>query len=470
MSRINAHRALKILNGRYHPADLLAAESFELSITIDSEKSANSYIKEYCPTSLSKTGQMRTPIPDYLTEILDSVRDIKDGEVADYIPALKDADPNLLGIAMTTAEGHTYSAGDVEAEFSIQSMSKPFAYAATLTDRGIDFVETKIDVEPSGDAFNDLSIEEGTKRPKNAMINAGAILAHQMLIGEDSTMQERVDRVTDFFSALAGRKLTMDKEVFQSEMDHSHRNLAFAHMLTSYGMMEGKAHEAVAGYTAQCSILVNVQDIAMMSATLATGGVHPVTGERVIKRSVVRHVLSVMASSGMYDSAGEWFTDVGIPAKSGVAGGILGAIPGQLGVGVFSPPLDSHGNSVRGVEVFKRMSSDMSMHMMEVDGVVSRSVRTVNTGDDTSIVTLQGSFTFNAAESLLYRLENEKLSSKVVFDVSRVERFTGVGRRMTLEAMRRLCAEGKQVGLADPEGVLPKPDMGDGTYPFEYCG
>ncbi len=411
---------------------------------------------------------MRTPIPDYLNEILDDLRDDDRGAVADYIPGLASADPDRLAVALTTVEGRTYAAGDSDVEFTIQSMSKPFAYAAALTDRGTTFVDGRIDIEPSGEAFNELSLETGTYRPKNAMINAGAITAHSLLVGEGASRDQRVERALAFFSTLAGRQLRIDETIYESELETADRNLSIAHMLHNYGIIEDDAHEAVEGYTAQCSILVTVSDIATMAATLATGGVQPVTGERVIAKPVARQTLSAMAAAGMYDAAGSWFSDVGIPAKSGVAGGLLGALPGQVGLGAFSPRLDEHGNSVRGVELFSRMSKDMGFHLMEVETTGSRALRDIRTEGDTTTVDLQGTVNFSGAEAILYELDGTAPpSGTVVVDVSRVDAFTDVGRRMVLEAMRRLTLDGLEVGLFDPESKLPDPDMGDGNRPFD---
>ncbi|WP_152345969.1 glutaminase [Brevibacterium sp. CFH 10365] len=410
---------------------------------------------------------MRTPIPDYLTEIHDSLRDDDQGAVADYIPALAEADTDLFAIALTTVAGRTYTAGDCDVEFSIQSMSKPFAYAAALTDRGEEFVGGRVGVEPSGEAFNELSLESDSHRPKNPMINAGAITTHQLLVGSGASAAERVERALDLFSALAGRRLAIDEAVRDSELATADRNLAIAHMLRNYGILEDDPHEVVAGYTAQCSIRVSVRDIAVMAATLAAGGIQPVTGEQVLDRATARQTLSVMASAGMYDAAGSWFNDVGIPAKSGVAGGLLGALPGQVGIGSFSPRLDAHGNSVRGIEVFRRLSTDMGLHLMDTESFGSHALRDIRVDAGTTYLSLQGIIDFNGAEVILHRLDEAPPStSTVIVDAGRVERFSDVGRRMVLEGMRRLSLDGIAVGLADPEVRLPDPDLGDGTLPF----
>jgi glutaminase len=273
---------------------------------------------------------VRNPVPDYLHEILDSLRDDR-------------------------------------VEFSIQSISKPFAYAAALIDRGADAVDATVGVEPSGEAFNELSLEGDTHRPKNPMINAGALAVHHLLAGDDATTRDRVTRVVEFLSELAGSVLTVDEEVYRSEIETADRNLAIVHMLRNYGVVADSAHPVVDGYTRQCAVRVTVRDLAVTGATLANAGVQPVTGNRVVPAAVARRTLEVMAGCGMYDAAGDWLVRVGIPAKSGVAGGLLGAVPGRLGLGMVSPRLDTHGNSVRGVAICERLSRDMGMHLMEAN-------------------------------------------------------------------------------------------------------
>lgn len=409
---------------------------------------------------------MRTPIPEYLEDLLEDLRGDDSGAVADYIPVLATADPEVFGLALTTIGGRTYAAGDDEHEFSIQSISKPFAYAAALSDRGFDTVHDHVDVEPSGEAFDELSLEEGSHRPRNPMINAGAITAHHLLVGPGVSGGVRVERVLEYFSGLAGRQLRIDESVFESEMETADRNLAIAHMLRNYGVLDGDPHEVVAGYTAQCSILVTVRDLAVMGATLANGGVQPVTQQRIMTPAISRQTLSVMAAAGMYDAAGSWFADVGIPAKSGVAGGMLGALPGQVGIGVVSPRLDSHGNSVRGVQACQRLSDVMGLHLMQADAYRSTVLRSIHVGGDRTFVELQGVIQFTGAESVLHELEYTQITTRqVVFDLSRVHDVSDIGRRMLLEAMRRLTLDGNEVLLVDPEGTLPDPGPGDGRRP-----
>lgn len=410
---------------------------------------------------------MRTPVPDYLREVLDDLAGNREGAVADYIPELAEADPDRLGVALTTVTGRTYTAGEATAAFSIQSISKPFAYAAALSDRGVAAVDATVGVEPSGEAFNELSLEGDTHRPKNPMINAGALAVHHLLDDGGAGVAGRVDRIVGFLSELAGRPLVVDEAVYRSELDTAERNLAIAHMLRNYGVLDVPAHEVVDGYTRQCAVTVTVGDLAVMGATLANGGVQPVTGRRVVTAAVARRTLSVMAGCGMYDAAGDWLVHVGIPAKSGVSGGMLGALPGQLGLATLSPRLDGHGNSVRGVRTFRRLSADMGMHLLEAEPYGAGVVRETRERAGTVVHELQGVVQFAGAEAVLDRLATDRTGAgEVELDLTRVARFTDVGRRMVLEGLRRLTLDGRAVAVVDPDGVLPDPDLGDGTRPI----
>ncbi|WP_114853402.1 glutaminase [Brachybacterium sp. YJGR34] len=407
---------------------------------------------------------MRTPILDYLDEVLEDLRGDTAGSTAQYIPELAAADPDLFGAAVTSTTGATYAAGDAAVEFSIQSISKPFAYAAALLDRGPETVLGSVGVEPSGEAFDELSLEGDTHRPRNPMINAGAIATHGLLVGPDAAPEARVERVLDLFSRLAGRPLQVDETVCASELEEADRNLAIAHMLRTYGVLDGDPHAVVEGYTRQCSILVDVRDLSMMSATLATGGRQPLTGEQVMTPDVARQVMAVMAAAGMYDAAGDWLSRIGIPAKSGVAGGMVGVLPDQVGIGVFSPRLDAVGNSHRGGAVFARLSRDMGMHLFAAGQGPPDSV-SARTEGDRLVLSAQGIVQFTAAAELLDLMAGSARTSTVELDVSAVHSFTDVGRRMTLEGLRRLRLEERSVALRDPRAVLPDPDLGDGSSP-----
>ncbi len=411
---------------------------------------------------------MESPVRKYMLQLLEETRGQDGGELADYIPELAKARPDVFAIAMTTIEGRTYSVGDDEREFTIQSISKPFAYAAALTDRGLDAVAAKVGVEPTGEAFNELSLERGTNRPKNPLINAGAITIHSMLAEPGSSLEERAERTVEFFSRLAGRHLEMDESVFRSELETADRNFALAHMLRNLGVFEEHAHQAVAGYVAQCAIKVTVRDLAVMGATLANRGVHPFTGEHVASREVARQVLAVMVSAGMYDASGTWFSNVGIPAKSGVSGGIIGVLPGQVGIGVMSPRLDRQGNSVRGVRVFNKLSQDMGLHLLDAGIFGSNVIRSVSEEPHETIMRMQGVIQFSGAEAIMHRLAGlECASGTMVFDLSRVTRLDAMARRMFLEGLRRLIADGHRVEIIDPDDVLPDPNLGGDVYPVQ---
>lgn len=410
---------------------------------------------------------MQTPVPDYLTEVADACASSRGGAPASYIPELAKVDPDRFGLALATVAGTVYAVGDADVEFTIQSISKAFVYGLAVRERGLDAVLEKIDVEPSGDPFDELSLEQSTGRPRNPMINAGAITAHS-LIGDDSISPEgRFELILELLSDLAGRQLSVDEDVWRSEMETSDRNLAIGHLLRSHGIITDSAEDVVRAYIRQCAVLVTAKDLAMMAATLANAGVQPVTGKRIFSGEQVRHVLSVMLTCGMYDSAGDWVSSVGIPAKSGVGGGIIGALPGQVGLATFSPRLDPHGNSVRGIETFGRLSRDMGMHLMAPAPParsVIHSTRVVDTAAGlVRVFELAGTIGFAAAERVLGRLGDEPpRESTIVVDLSNVHSVTDVARRMLLEGMRRLQLDGHTVHLIDEAEVLPEPDPGDG--------
>ncbi|GGC52830.1 glutaminase [Hoyosella rhizosphaerae] len=406
---------------------------------------------------------MESPIPDYLRELLDRCTGNEQGAVADYIPELARANPDRLGIAMTTVEGATYTVGDADIDFSIQSISKPFTYGLALSDAGFDAVLSKIGVEPSGDAFNEISLEEVTGKPFNPMINAGAITAHSLVNGADS--EARVERIREHFSALAGRELSFDEAVNSSEFDTAHRNLAIGYMLKTVGILEGDPVDVVRGYIRQCSLNVTARDLSIMAATLANGGVQPNTGERLFWPSAVRQALSVMLTCGMYDAAGDWMSVVGIPAKSGVAGGLIGVLPGQIGIAVFSPKLDDHGNSVRGVKLFERLSRDMGLHLMETPTLGRASLRSDYVKDGVHVFEVQGVVRFAGAEAVVRSIaEGDQDEDAYILDLSRVYELGDVARRMLLEVVRRLTLlDKKKVAIVDPDEVLPDPDAGDGV-------
>jgi glutaminase len=395
---------------------------------------------------------MRTPVPEYLQDVLDQCYGGDTGHVADYIPELAAADPDRLGVALATLDGPVHAAGDAGVRFTIQSVSKPFAYALALRDRGLDDVLERVGVEPSGDAFNEVSLEPETGRPRNPMINVGAIVTHSLVgdpaLGED----ERVATVIDGLSAFAGRPLDVDEAVYASELGTAHRNLALAHMVRSHDVVHRDPVSLVRGYTRQCSVLVDVRDLAVMAATLANGGVNPITGETVVPPWVARQVLSVMATCGMYDAAGDWFTSIGIPAKSGVSGAIIGALPGEVGIGVLSPRLDRFGNSVRGVRICERLSRDMGLHLMASPASGANVIRHFDADGGTIELALQGGLHYATAEHVLNVMSQVEVDERpVTLDLSRVTVVNDVADRMLREGIRRLGLDGHDVTLVAPE-------------------
>lgn len=310
-----------------------------------------------------------TAVDDYLRELLARCRAQEGGAVAGYIPELAGADPELTGICLATVDGHVYEAGDTRVPFTIQSISKPFAYGMALEDAGPEAVAARIDVEPSGDAFNSISLDPESGRPLNPMINAGAITATSLVgagagSASAASPDARLERIVAGLSRFAGRPLAVEEAVAASESATGHRNRAIGWMLRSRGILDGDPDPTLEVYFRQCAVAVDCRDLSLMAATLANGGVHPVTGERALSRGLVQQVLSVMSTCGMYDAAGNWMVRVGLPAKSGVAGGILALLPGQLGIAVFSPRLDAWGNSVRGAFACQELSRDLDLHFL----------------------------------------------------------------------------------------------------------
>jgi glutaminase len=293
------------------------------------------------------------PVQAYLEDLHTRLAQDDSGVVADYIPELALADRSSFGIALATVDAAIYEVGDTRLPFTIQSISKPLTFAMALESSG-EMVRERVGVEPTGEPFNAIDLD-----PLNPLVNAGAILTRSLL-GADpdpSPLQG--------YGAFAGRELAIDDRVRQSESHTAYRNRAIAHLLRGAGRFDGDPDEIVESYIAQCSVLVDCRDLAVIAATLAAGGRNPVTGRNVVSSDTVRDVLSVMATAGMYDAAGDWLYDVGLPAKSGVAGGVIAVVPGRLGIGVFSPPLDDRGNSVRGVRVCEELSRSLDLHIFK---------------------------------------------------------------------------------------------------------
>ncbi len=292
-----------------------------------------------------------------------------DGEVATYIPELGKADPEDFGICIATSDGQTFEAGDSDRLFTIQSISKPFTFGMALEAHGQEKISRHVGVEPSGDAFNSIELEKGTNRPFNPMINAGAITVSALLY--EHYGDEALEQMLARFSAAAGRELSVDEDVYQSESRTGHRNRAIAHLLLNFGMIGEKVEPALDLYFKQCSILVNSRDLAIMGATLSNLGKNPVTGEDVFDIDRVKDMLSIMLTCGMYDYSGQWAYKVGVPAKSGVSGGVMAVVNRQLGVATYSPRLDARGNSCRGIDVSVDLAQELGLHAFDCMNVGS---------------------------------------------------------------------------------------------------
>jgi glutaminase len=399
-----------------------------------------------------------TPIEEFLAELHARISKLSGGRVADYIPELGKADPNTFGIALATIDGRIYTAGDAGHGFTIQSISKPFMHGFALQQYGRSYVLDRVGVEPTGEAFNSIVLDEVANRPFNPMVNAGAIAVAAMMPGD--TPEERTATMLDLFSHLAGHKLEIEDAVFRSELATGHRNRAIAYMMLNTGMIGRDPIEALDLYFRQCSITVTCRDLAIMAATLANDGINPLTGLQLYHPHYVRDVLSVMNSCGMYNYAGQWSYEVGMPAKSGVSGGILAVIPGQVGIGVYSPPLDAQGNSVRGIKVCQEISNEFELHVFNNrtnvtsvirrdfrgDRVRSSRLRTAEQrellgaeGDKIAVVEAQGPLFFGSTEQLLRRVSQIADTARfIVIDFKRVNLADTSAHKLTLRFARAM--------------------------------
>lgn len=417
---------------------------------------------------------MKSPIQKFLEDVHRKTLDVRGGAPASYIPELANVSSDLFGIALATVDGYVYETGDTREDFSIQSISKPFTYALALEDIGFEAVDAKIDVEPSGDSFNEISLEPISGRPRNPMINAGAITAVSLVRG--GTNGSRPTRILNAYSSYAGRDLGVDNEVFTSELESGHRNRAIGHMLRNFGILETDPDAVLRDYFLQCSVDVNCRDLAVMAATLANNGINPTTGQRVMDIDVVERVLSVMTTCGMYDAAGEWVTTVGMPAKSGVGGGIIAVLPGQVGLAVFAPPLDEFGHSVRGMAACERISQELELHFVRAGRTGRSTVRAsysisqapsgVRRNDESmevlaehghraEVLELQGDLLFAGAEAMIRAITSLPDDvAHVVLDIRRVDEVAAVTLRMLADTWKVMRGEDRELLLVDPEGKV----------------
>jgi glutaminase len=291
-------------------------------------------------------------IEDILNDAYNKFKDLKEGKNADYIKELANVDPNIFGIAIVTVDGKIYTKGDISSMVSIQSVSKVFTMAEVIEEQGPQAVEDKIGVDATGLRFNSIvAVEEHKGKQINPLVNPGAIASTSMIAGADSAAKWR--KILQVQSDFAGRQLTVNGPVYISEAGDNLRNQAIAHLLLAYGRMYFDPVQSTDIYTKQCAINVSAKDLAVMAATLANGGVNPITKKKVVSPPTVMYTLSVMATAGLYDDTGIWLYHSGLPAKSGVGGGLLAVCPGKFGIAVVSPPLDDAGNSVKAQKVIR---------------------------------------------------------------------------------------------------------------------
>lgn len=414
---------------------------------------------------------MLSPIQEYLETLHARHAPVLEGRVADYIPELAKADPRAFGICIATRDGQVYEVGDTRQEFTIQSISKALAYGLALEDRGEDHVLARIGVEPSGEAFNAISLREGTGTPFNPMINAGAIATCGQVLAAPGL--SRLDRLRAYLSGCAGRELEVDTAVYRSESETGHRNRAIGWLLRNFGILDEDPHDILETYFQQCALRVTCRDLALMGATLANQGVQPLTRRRAIRAEHVDNVLGVMATCGMYDWSGEWIYRVGLPAKSGVGGGILAVLPGQLGIGVYSPPLDAQGNSLRGLRVCTDLSRELSLHMLNPTATPRSALRLSYQGGEVvarrrlpppvretlsrhgrriQVLELQGGLIFTTVEPVVRQVLElaDAGCLHVIIDLRAVVTANAVSLRLLADLRTRLDREGVRLVFCQP--------------------
>jgi len=314
-------------------------------------------------TSTPGTSTGTNQLQDIVQETYEKFKNVDDGQVATYIPELGKANPDHFGICLATVDGKVFCAGDWQQEFTIQSICKPFAFQMALEEHGRERVLKHVGVEPSGDAFNAIELDPQTMRPFNPMINAGAIAVSSLI--KKSSREQGVENFVSTMEKAAGRRLRIDHAVYASESSTGNRNRAIAYLMLNCGIIDTAVDHSLHQYFSQCSLLVNAKDLAMMAATLANIGSNPVTGDAVFDFQYIRDVLTVMFACGLYDYAGEWAYHVGLPAKSGVGGGIIAVVNRQIGLAVYSPKLDAKGNSVRCILACKELAANLGLHAFE---------------------------------------------------------------------------------------------------------
>ena len=414
---------------------------------------------------------MESPVLTYLRGVHAELAQMHDGEPYVVNPSSSSVNPNDFGIALATVDGQIYEVGTTQKRFSLQSISKPLSYGLAIAEFGHEKVDEYVDVEPSGDPFNEISLNPDTGRPANAMINAGALAVSSLIKGSGG--RSAIQRIESAYSDFAARPLHSNGREYRAERARSDRNHGLAYLLSSVGIIEGDPTKALETYLRQCAVQVTCSDLAMMAATLAAGGTNPVTGTEVLPYEAVERVLSVMMMSGMYDDAGDWAASVGMPAKSGVGGGIIAVLPGQVGLAVYSPPLDRHGNSVRGAAACRRISADLQMHFVRAARAGRSAIRSVYSIDrepsnirrtEEAVEVLQtysaralvfeltGDLFFAGTETVVRELSSLDAETElVVLDMRDVDEVGDAGLRLIDAVFTKLIASGRQILLVDPD-------------------
>lgn len=311
----------------------------------------------HAPTTAQRTAAIRARIQE-----LHRRHRSEPVDVVSYYPPEAEDRPHVFGLSGVHVSGMRVSFGESEERFPLHSISKVFTYALALEDNGRAATQARLGVEPSGDPYNSVTFDEVHHRPHNPMINSGALVAAALVHGRDR--DERVARLVERLRAFAGNpEIDVDRDILAAQLRATDHNLGLAYLMRAAGMLDGDVEDTLMVYLSACSVTVSTDELALMGATLANGGANPVTGARAMSADYVRDVISVTLTCGMYDGAGQWFHDVGIPAKSGVSGGIVAAIPERIGIAVYSPGLDAHGNSVRGVNICRDLSDHFGLHV-----------------------------------------------------------------------------------------------------------
>ena len=431
-----------------------------------------------------------SPIQEFLEQLYKEFLPLTEGALASYIPELTKADPNWFGIVLVTVDGHVYQVGDSQQLFTIQSVSKAITYGLALEDKGIDAVLAKVGVEPSGEAFNSISLDKETGRPLNPMINAGAIATTGLIAGANP--EERFARILSRFEKFVGHPLTVDDSVFLSERETGHRNRAIAHLLRNADIISGVPEDVVDVYFKQCSIEVTARDLAIIAASLANNGVNPITSVAAQKSEYIEKILSLMTTCGMYDYSGNWVYSVGMPAKSGVGGGIMAVLPGQFGLGVFSPLLDAKGNSVRGLRVCEAISKAFDLHLLKVVRATSASVVRVyydaasihsqrrrhsgqrailqREGKRIRVYELQGELMFASTDSLLCDIWNNWRDTRyLIIDFKRVVDMDAASIRLFTQLVVSIASKNCCLLLTSTDNKYPFRKALERTLEKEQC-